>query len=110
MISEMGRRARRSRGDVAAAVRAIPIEAALGTRGAPGAGVVPFLISWGDAPHPAAPAAPGLRLESLHIEHPHPDSITRALRILVTTVPVIRADRAALVAHIIGPTSGGKLR
>jgi hypothetical protein len=74
------------------------------------AGVIPFLISWGDTPHPAASAPPGLRLESLYIEHPDPESIARALRILGTTVPVIRADRAALVAHIIGPTHGGKLR
>jgi hypothetical protein len=74
------------------------------------AGVIPFLIGWGDAPHPAASAPVGLRLESLYIEHPHPDSITRALRILGTTAPVIRADRTALVAHIIGPTGGGRLR
>ena len=80
------------------------------TSNAQAAGVIPFLISWGDTPHPAASAAPGLRLESLHIEHPDPDSITAALRVLGTTVPVIRADRAALVAHVLGPTGGGKLR
>jgi hypothetical protein len=80
------------------------------TSNARAAGVIPFLISWGDTAHPAASAPPGLRLESLYIEHPDPDSITRALRILGTTVPVIRADRTALVAHVIGPTGGGKLR
>jgi len=80
------------------------------TSNAQAAGVIPFLISWGDTPHPAASASPGLRLESLHIEHPDPDSITAALRVLGTTVPVIRAHRAALVAHIIGPTGGGRLR
>jgi hypothetical protein len=72
--------------------------------------VVPFLISWGDTPHPAASAPLGLRLESLCIEHPDPESIARTLRILGTTVPVVRADHAALVAHIIGPTGAGKLR
>ena len=80
------------------------------TSNAQAAGVIPFLISWGDTPHPAASAPPGLRLESLYLEHPDPDSITAALRVLGTTVPVIRADRAALVAHIIGPTGGGRLR
>ena len=74
------------------------------------AGVIPFLISWGDTPHPAASAAPGLRLESLCIEHPDPESIARALRILGTTVPVIGADRAGLVARVIGPVGGATLR
>jgi hypothetical protein len=74
------------------------------------AGVIPFLISWGDTPHPAASARAGLRLESLCIEHPDPESIARTLRILGTNIPVIRADRAGLVARVIGPTGGGKLR
>lgn len=81
-----------------------------GTSNARTAGVVPFLISWGDTPHPAASAPRGLRLESLNIEHPDPESIARALRIVGTAVPVIWADHAALVAHIIGPTGGGVLR
>ena len=68
------------------------------------AGVVPFLISWGDTPHPAASAPRGLRLESLRIEHPDPESITGVLRALGTAVPVVRADRAALIAHLVGPT------
>jgi len=74
------------------------------------AGVIPFLISWGDTPHPAASAPSGLRLESLGIEHPDPESIARTLRILGATVPVVRADHAALVANIIGPTGAGMLR
>jgi len=74
------------------------------------AGVIPFLISWGDTPHPAASAPSGLRLESLEIEHPDPESIARTLRILGATVPVIRAGHAALVAKIIGPNGAGQLR
>jgi hypothetical protein len=46
----------------------------------------------------------------LCIEHPDPESIARTLRILGTNIPVIRADRAGLVARVIGPTGGGKLR
>jgi hypothetical protein len=80
------------------------------TSNAHSAGVIPFLINWGDTPHPASSAPSGLHLESVCIEHPDPDSIARPLRILGTTVPVIRADRGALVAHVIGPTGGGKLR
>lgn len=74
------------------------------------AGVVPFLISWGDTPHPAATAPRGLRLESLRIEHPDPELITRTLRTLGTRIPVIPTERAALVAHLVGPTGSGMLR
>lgn len=74
------------------------------------AGVVPFLISWGDTAHPAASAPSGLRLESLHVEHPDPEWIVRVLRALGTNVDVYKADRTALVAHLIGPTGGGQLR
>ena len=80
------------------------------TSNARAAGVIPFLISWGETAHPAASVPPGLRLESLCIEHPDPELIARALRTLGTTMPVIRADRAAVVAHVIGPTGGGELR
>ena len=80
------------------------------TSNAGAADVVPFLISWGDTPHPAASAPRGLRLESLRVEHPDPDSIVRALRALGSTIPVIRADHAALVAHVVGPTGRGTLR
>jgi hypothetical protein len=74
------------------------------------AGVVPFLISWGDTAHPAASAPRGLRLESLRIEHPDPEPITRTLRTLGTTIPVIQAGRAGLVAHLVGPTGNGVVR
>lgn len=39
---------------------------------APGDGLVPFLICWGDTEHPASTAPAGLLLEFLHIEHPDP--------------------------------------
>jgi hypothetical protein len=74
------------------------------------AGVVPFLISWGDTPHPAASAPRGLRLESLYIEHPDPESFGKLLQTLTATIPVVRAARSALVAHISGPIGEGELR
>jgi Glyoxalase-like domain len=56
------------------------------------AGVVSFLISWGDTAHPAASAPSGLRLESLHVEHPDPEWIVRVLRALGTNVDVYKAE------------------
>jgi hypothetical protein len=74
------------------------------------AGVVPFLISWGDTPHPAASAPSGLRLASLHVEDPNPERVTGVLRALGANIDVREADDTALVADVIGPTGSGQLR
>lgn len=74
------------------------------------AGVIPFLINWGDATHPAESARPGLQLESMHIEHPDPQSIASWLRALGAGVEVRPGARAALVADLSGPTGVGQLR
>jgi len=74
------------------------------------AGVVPFLIRWRDTAHPAAAAPVGLMLESMHIEHPDPESIASPLRALGADVDVRPGARSALVADISGPTGGGQLR
>jgi Glyoxalase-like domain len=80
------------------------------TRNALTAGVIPFLISWGETPHPAQSAPPGLTLESLHIEHPRPDSVREPLRALGAVVDVRRAPEVALVARISGPGGSADLR
>lgn len=80
------------------------------TRNALTAGLVPFLISWGDTPHPAPCAPPGLLLESFHIEHPDPSSLTPALAALGADVEVKPAPKAALVARINGPNGSKELR
>ncbi|HZO69020.1 MAG TPA: VOC family protein [Kribbellaceae bacterium] len=74
------------------------------------AGVIPFLIRWGDTAHPAAAAPVGLMLESMHIEHPDPESIASPLRALGADVDVRPGARVALVADISGPKGGGQLR
>lgn len=74
------------------------------------AGPVPFLISWGDSPHPARPAPGGLVLESLHVEHPDPSSLTPVLTALGADVAVDRAAHAALVARLNGPNGSKELR
>ena len=64
------------------------------------AGVIPFLIRWGDTAHPAAAAPVGLMLESMHIEHPDPESIASPLLALGADVDVRPGARVALVADI----------
>ena len=80
------------------------------TSNALAAGPIPFLISWGDTPHPARSAPPGLVLESFHIEHPDPSSIEPMLAALGAVVDVRAASGAALVARINGPGGTEELR
>lgn len=80
------------------------------TRNALTAGVIPFLISWGDPPHPATSAPAGLTLESLHIEHPTPALIEAQLDALGAHVKVRPAREPALVAQVTGPRGTHELR
>ncbi len=80
------------------------------TSNARSAGVVPFLISWGNTPHPAASAPSGLALDALRVEHPDPTSIAEALRILEVDVEVRSGPRAGLIATVSGPNGIGELR
>jgi catechol 2,3-dioxygenase-like lactoylglutathione lyase family enzyme len=74
------------------------------------AGLIPFLITWGATPHPAASAPSGLALESLHIEHPDPASLRGPLDALGADVEVRVAPAAALVVHLQGPSGRVELR
>lgn len=63
-------------------------------------GAVPFLIAWGDTPHPAG-AVPGAgRLVTLRIDHPEPLRVRRALEALGLELKVRPAERLRLVATI----------
>lgn len=73
-------------------------------------GLVPFLIDWGETPHPAADAAPGLELFSVHVEHPEPRSLGPALAAMGADVEVREAMEPALVAHLVGPKGEQVLR
>ncbi|PVG81067.1 hypothetical protein DDE18_19835 [Nocardioides gansuensis] len=74
------------------------------------AGVIPFLINWGDTRHPAVDAPVGLTLRSLWVEHPRPTEIRTELAAMGADVEVRRAPRPALVARIGGPHGDGELR
>lgn len=80
------------------------------TGNAQAAGLVPFLIEWGETPHPAVDAAPGLVLLSVHLEHPDPRSLTTALVALGADVEVREASEPALVARLGGPGGEQELR
>ena len=73
-------------------------------------GLIPFLIDWGETPHPAADAAPGLELLSVQVEHPEPGSLVPALAAMGADVEVREAMEPALVARIGGPKGEQVLR
>lgn len=66
-------------------------------------GAVPFLISWGDTPHPAGGAPRGGELVDLRIEHPDPDAVRAALRVLDAETVVEKGPRMQLTASIRTP-------
>lgn len=63
-------------------------------------GAIPFLISWGETPHPASSAPGGASLVGLRIEHPAPGGVREALAALGITMDVRRGDEFHLVATI----------
>ncbi|MBU3064075.1 VOC family protein [Nocardia sp. NEAU-G5] len=69
------------------------------TAGSP-TGLVPFLIDWGDSPHPSF-ALPRLNLLRLTAVHPDPDAISARLRAI--SVDVAEADDAPRTAVAVRP-------
>lgn len=63
-------------------------------------GAIPFLISWGETPHPASAVPYAGELRSLAIEHPDAARVRKALSVLDVDVAVAEADRFRLVARI----------
>ena len=63
-------------------------------------GVVPFLINWGNSPHPSGVAPPAGEFLGLRIEHPEVDKVREAMAVLGADVEVVAADAPALVTRI----------
>ena len=63
-------------------------------------GAVPFLIDWGETPHPAAILPVGGTLSGLRIEHPDPESVREALSVLGVGIPVRHGPRFSVKADI----------
>ena len=64
-------------------------------------GLVPFLIAWGDTPHPASSAPLGGELIGLRIEHPQSDAVRAALDAVGVQMRVQQSTRKRLVATIL---------
>jgi hypothetical protein len=73
-------------------------------------GVVPFLIDWGQSPHPAASAAQGAALVDLRAQHPDSNRVQALLGEILIALPVCKGPDAALVATILGPRGLVELR
>jgi hypothetical protein len=68
-----------------------------------GDGLVPFLIDWGDTPHPAATAAKGCRLVTFRAEHPRPDVILPLLEAIGEKLDVREGPHPRLIAEVATP-------
>jgi hypothetical protein len=67
-----------------------------------GDGLVPFLIDWGDTPHPTSRGLPEARLLEVAARHPDPGSVTAALEALGVDLEVKKGELAALTAIVQG--------
>ena len=65
--------------------------------------LIPFLIEWGDTPHPSTRGLPQLTLESFAGEHPDPASLRQALGALGVGLTLRRAPHTRLTAVLVGP-------
>jgi glyoxalase-like protein len=73
-------------------------------------GVVPFLIAWGESPHPAGDLPPALGLLALRAEHPRPVLPGRVLDVLGVTLMLTYGPHPALIARLETPKGEFELR
>lgn len=64
-------------------------------------GAVPFLISWGDTPHPAGHVPRVGKLVVLRIEHPYPNRVRATLNVLGANIDVAKAGTMRIIAMIM---------
>ena len=63
-------------------------------------GAIPFLIFWGDTPHPAGSAPQAGKLIGLRIEHPEPERVRQALLALGVEMDVQTGTQFQLIAKV----------
>ena len=66
----------------------------------PMGGAIPFLISWGEAVHPASVVPQAGELLGLTIEHPDSNKVRESVSVLDVNIAVVQADKFRLVACI----------
>ncbi|MEM7333610.1 MAG: VOC family protein [Chloroflexota bacterium] len=69
----------------------------------PGDWLIPFVIYWGDTPHPASSKPSQCRLITLEATHPNPASIQQMLSALGLTIQVTQSDQIGLKATLDTP-------
>jgi Glyoxalase-like domain len=73
-------------------------------------GLIPFLIDWGQSPHPAQTSPRGATLVALRAEHPDVAAVRRMLEVLGIDLPVAAGPKPALIALIDCPKGKVELR
>lgn len=73
-------------------------------------GIVPFLIDWGDTPHPSQNAVQGLALTGFRAEHPEAKATRDVLGSLALDLAVDEGPTPALIATINTPRGTVELR
>lgn len=69
----------------------------------PGDWLIPFVIFWGDTPHPSAAKPSQCQLVSLEATHPEPDSIQQMLSALGLEMTVTKGETIGLKAVVDCP-------
>ena len=75
-----------------------------------GSWLVPFLIDWGETPHPSRTSAGGCRLVGLRAEHPQPETAQAALDALELPLKVELGAAVLLEASLETPRGSVRLR
>ena len=65
--------------------------------------LTPFLIDWGETPHPTTRGLPSLPLLNLSATHPDPQALAAVTNALEFDLPIHRADRPSLTATLRRP-------
>lgn len=73
-------------------------------------GAVPFIIDWGDAPHPATSTPAGVTLEDFIVTHPRAGEVAAAYNALGLAVPVVERPAIRLTAQLQTPKGRISLR
>lgn len=63
-------------------------------------GTIPFLIHWGNTPHPSRGIPVAGELIGLEMEHPKAEEVIRNLKLLNVTIPVTLAAQPRIIAKI----------
>jgi hypothetical protein len=66
-------------------------------------GTIPFLIDWGESPHPARTAPTGVELVTFAIEHPRAEDLAARLAALGLATLTRRSGAPAILATLRGP-------